>query len=186
MKWAMSINMNVSNGINKVLFAKTVDEILLIIGIMLIPYDALRVMPSEYRPVAIFPLLFALLFCFARRNNRLFTKCRVLLLIFTSYAILTTSLISSNTDLSIDRVPSFMLTLGIGLFMFFAFGILFLNEIKTKGVSVFLDWLFTWLSRAYVIPVFVGIIEMLSLIGLLPYSFGAALSHFLVQTSKGG
>lgn len=185
MKWAMSINMNVSNGINKVLIAKTVDEILLIIGIMLIPYDALRVMPSEYRPVAIFPLLFALLFCFARRNNRLFTKCRVLLLIFTSYAILTTSLISSNTDLSIDRVPSFMLTLGIGLFMFFAFGILFLNEIKTKGVSVFLDWLFTWLSRAYVIPVFVGIIEMLSLIGLLPYSFGAALSHFFGSDQQG-
>lgn len=185
MNWTMFINMNASNGINKVLTDKTIDEILLIVGIMLIPYDALRVMPSEYRPIAIFPLLLALLFCFANRNNRLFTKCRVLLLIFTLYAVSTTCLIAINTDLSIDRVPSFILTLGIGLFLFFTFGTLLLNEIKKRGVNGFFDWMFTWLSRAYVIPVFVGIIEMLSLMGVLPYSLGATLSHLFGSDQQG-
>lgn len=175
----------VSNEINKALSDRSIEEVLLTVGIMLIPYDALKVMPSEYRPIAIFPLLLALFFCFANRSYRLITVNRILLLAFCAYAVLSTLIISDNSDLNTGRVPSFILTLGIGLFLFFTFSILFFNEFEKRGVIGFFDWLFTWLSRAYVIPVFVGLVEMLSLIGLLPHSLGTALSHFFGSDQQG-
>lgn len=162
-----------------------VAELLLILGILLIPYDALRLMPSEYRPIAIFPLLIALIFVFGRREVPLMSKSRMLLLLFTVVATFSTFLSTMQTSYSVSRVPSFVLTLAIGVFLFFAFSILFVLMLRKLGVTGFLDWFFMWLSRAYVLPIAVGVIEALSLLGLFPFSVGAGLSHFFGSNQEG-
>lgn len=163
----------------------TVAELLLILGIMLIPYDAFRLMPSEYRPIAIFPLLVSLIFVFGRREVALMSKSRVLLLLFAIVATFSTFLLTSQTNYGVDRVPSFVLTLSIGVLLFFAFSILFVLMLRKLGVNGFLDWLFTWLSRAYILPIAIGAIEALSLLGVFPSSISASLSHFFGSNQEG-
>lgn len=163
----------------------TVAELLLIIGIVFIPYDALRLMPSEYRPIAIFPLLIALFFVFGRREVALMSKSRALLLLFAITATFSTCLLALQTNYGTSRVPSFVMTLSIGVSLFFAFSISFALMLRKLGLFGFLDWLFTWLSRAYVLPIAIGVIETLSLLGLIPSSVGASLSHFFGSDQEG-
>ncbi len=164
---------------------RPIAELALLLGIMLIPYDALRLMPSEYRPVSVYLLIVALFFALGSREVSLISKGRLLLFLFVTVAIITTSLIALQTKYDTARVPSFILTLLIGALLFAAFSMLFEFEMKDRGIGSFSDWCFTWLSRAYVLPVIVGVLEALSLQGLIPLTISTNLSRLFGSLQEG-
>lgn len=136
------------------------------LGLLLLPYDALPVMPSTYRPIAVFPFLLAIIFYgIEKRKYSLFTFRHNLLIIFVILTIFINLLRHLAGNLSFEGYLDTILTIAIGMISYFAFSI-FLRQ--KKPIDKMINWLFGILSIAYVVPVIVGSFEMLSLMGILP------------------
>lgn len=153
----------------------TLAEALFVCGIMLLPYDALPVFPSTYRPVAIIPLGLSLLLCLADRSAHVFFGNGMRLLLFFAYVTISSAVGTLILRSDAGSFAEVVLTLFIGVVVFFSFFANMRNKRLEVGTEGLFDWLFLWISRAYVVPLLVGMVEVASLLGLLPGSVNDSL-----------
>lgn len=153
-------------------------EALFIIGLLLLPYDALHVLPSTYRPIAIVPLALSLLLCAVDNGFRSIRKNQMLLLLFFGYVVVSSAAITLAIKGDSSSFLDVVISLGMGVVLFFSFSSVLRVKYDTLDLKGMLDWLFIWLSRAYTVPILVGLLEALSLIGLLPSFVNSGLVSF--------
>lgn len=152
-----------------------VYEYLFAAGIMLLPYDGFRVMPSVYRPVSVFLFALAMLFVFGDGNRFRLQRRHQLLASFYLYALLSTCVACLALRFDVSALADSVLTLTIGFVTFLACSHVLSAKVREVGLGRTVDWLMGLLSKAYVVPLAVGAIELLSLNGILPHAVKQAL-----------
>lgn len=153
------------------------------LGILLLPYDALHVLPSNYRPVSIFPFAAAVVVLFVKRPSFYAPNYLKAFTVFIVYAILQSSIINGVVSPNLPALIDSVTTL-VAAFVCFTVCATTLNlRARKHGPQAAVLW-FTSIARvAYVVPIIVGIIEVLSLIGILPYSVKTTLNSIFGSSS---
>lgn len=139
-------------------------ELLLLLAILLVPYDGIPILPMTYRPVSIFPLVAlvpVLLINYRGRCVELGRKIWPLPLILCIFVVI--SFIKSSTGNFLEATISLLLA-AIGIY---SIAIVSHIKIEREGVDTTVNWLINLVAVAYLIPVFIGLIELASLSGFV-------------------
>jgi hypothetical protein len=133
---------------------------ILLIGFILIPFMSLPVMPSNYRPISIYFFLpIGILLLIKYIKKLLIPKDIFILLIFSIFCTFQSIILVENVVLSFrDLIP---------LFTGFISYIAMKFYIQQHGI----DYLFSKYLYLFYIIAIIGIIEILSIYGVLPYTF---------------
>lgn len=146
-----------------------------VMGLFLLPYDALPVMPTHYRPISVyfFTAAFILFFFLEQRTRIAFDGISKWLIYFFAYSIpvgIATSLYYGNPLANVaDHFAAFLM----GLFTYLSLAIFFS---RYNSVDVALEQVTDILSYAYTLPVIVCVIEMLAIYTPFPISVKLALN----------
>lgn len=156
---------------------KPIWLVLLVVAILLLPYDAVRFLPSFYSPLTLIPLLLMLPFSIAYFfRNKLDT--RLLFVVgFWLFGLLS-ALVTWSRLGNTEEVFDFTVTLTLGIIFFVAFDSGFRRVAARTTVREYVLWFCRLACVAYSIPLFVGVLETLSLIGVLPASVNDSLRDF--------
>lgn len=147
---------------------KTEDNIFKL-AIILFPYDAIHyLVPSQYAPVSIYPF-FILLFCMIlnRSCHISLSKSGKVLIVLFLYTILLSIFTNLAYVKSISIYVEFILTFMIGAMVFFSADMYLYRKFADDRNKMFV-YLVQLLGKAYYLPLIVGVIEYLALLGLLP------------------
>lgn len=146
------------------------------LAILLIPYDAIRYLPSNYRPLILVPLALTVLLC-ARDFLRVGLGQSVgFLAAFSCYAVVITFVdfhIFGSTGNYLDCLA----TIFIGLFVFFVGYCCFKIKAQLSEMREYVLWFSNLVSKAYVLPMLVGLLQVACLFGILPHSVAAAIAE---------
>lgn len=163
-------------------------EVFFALGIFLLPYDAFPVMPSTYRPISIVPFFIALLFTLSAEGKsgiKLFGRRQFLVLGFFALTMCIGFFRALMGNIEFDGLFDTVITLGIGLFVYFCLSSFLKWKSSSESFETTIGWLFHLLSIAYIVPLLVGCLEALSLVGILPASVNATLIHFFGGNQAG-
>lgn len=155
--------------------AKSLAEQFCVLGLFLLPYDALPVMPTHYRPVSVyfFSIAFVLFFFLEKRMQIAFDNVSKWLIYFFAYSIpvgIATSLYYGNPLANVaDHFAGFLM----GLFTYLSLAFFF-N--RYNSVESTIDQVTDILSYAYTLPIIVCVIEMLAIYTPFPISIKHVLN----------
>lgn len=144
----------------------------------LIPYDGLHILPTNYRPIVIYGLLIFFIIGFSKSHK--IDKAEQYLWLFTIYAIAVTfisKLVNPNFG-GIKSAIDFTIPLMMGTVSFSAFNQYFKLLFRKYGTKTALQNTFEVIGQAYYLPLVVGVLEELSLIGILPSEVKLGLNSF--------
>ena len=143
------------------------------IGIFLLPYDALPVMPTHYRPISVYFFFFASVLYFFEYNAILnINKNIKFLLIFFIYCISIGTCISFFYENPVVNLIDGVGGIGMGLCSFFACYFFFFKLRKTALSDIaFFNGIVGMIVSAYTIAVVVSFFECLSIFSPFPSSF---------------
>lgn len=154
---------------------KSLAEKLCVMGLFLLPYDALPVMPTHYRPVSVyfFTAAFILFFFLEQKTRIAFDGISKWLIYFLAYSIpagIATSLYYGNPLANVaDHFAVFLM----GLFTYLSLAFFF-N--RYNSVESTIDQVTDILSYAYTLPIIVCVIEMLAIYTPFPVSIKHVLN----------
>ena len=163
---------------------KSLAEKLCVMGLFLLPYDALPVMPTHYRPVSVyfFCLAFVLFFFFENKGKMELNNVSKWLLLFFVYSIpvgVATSLYYGNPLANVaDHFAAFIM----GLFAFLSLSFYFS---RLWSFEVVLDRATDILAYAYTLPIIVCVLEMLAIYTPFPMSVKFALNSVFGGWQRG-
>lgn len=150
----------------------------LVLSLMLVPYDAMRVMPSNYRPLSVVPLMILLIVLVqdggARRCVR-FGRAHAALLLFAAIYLITSMVRIFTGEIQVAEMLSEGIVLCIGIVAFVSLAWSFRLRVRQTGIRQTAAETIKILGYAYVIPLIVGLLEALSLYGVLPIEVNQAL-----------
>lgn len=149
-------------------------ESLIIIAIFLMPYDALHVMPSTYRPVSVFPIVLALFVGLMGKKIRLGCSAYPFMAFYIYVVVSTVVRICLGVDGAFQGLKT-IVTLSLGIASYIVLYSFFRANRERFGFERTIDDIARVLSAAYVIPLLVGVLETLSLVGILPSSINEIL-----------
>lgn len=144
----------------------------------LIPYDGLYILPTNYRPIVIYGLLIFFIIGFSKSHK--IDKAEQYLWLFTIYAIAVTfisKLVNPNFG-GIESAIDFTIPLMMGTVSFSAFNQYFKLLFRKYGNKIAVHNTFEVLGKAYYLPLIVGVLEELSLLGVLPSGVKFGLNSF--------
>lgn len=157
-------------------------SLLFIISIYLIPYEAIpNILPSVYRPISIFPIiLFFLLIIFIEfRVGIRIDKVKIRFILFCFSAIMITILLSYYKFNTYNNAIDFFISLIFGIITFWSFNKYFEVVKKNYSNDTYIEWFFKLMSKVYIIPILIALIELLCLIGILPISIKVSINRLL-------
>lgn len=169
----MKIEIYKSPLLNKLIY------MLFYIFIFTIPYDAIRIIPSVYKPVSIIPgvLLFILLipkfFLYKIPSGlyKLKNDTNIIVLILFMFTIISTLV---NDIFIFEKhfinFSNYFITMTLFLVIFLSLNMIF-KEIARNHKNDYVFRIFRLFSKAYILPLIIGLIEILSIYGVLPYFF---------------
>lgn len=140
------------------------------LGLFMLPYDAIKgTMPSVYKPISVYFFLFAFVVLLIKHNYKLFIdKTTKYVCFFTLYSLsvgLITALIYTGTaSYYIDCI----ITILLGLITFLSCKMAFEDLAKSHTADDYFLMIFKVLGIAYIIPVFVTMIDIATIYGPLP------------------
>ena len=156
---------------SKLLFA------ILGLAILLIPYDAIRYLPSDYRPLALIPLAAMVLFCIKDfLRIRLGASVGVLTL-FSGFAVVVTYVDYRLFGTSGDYFDC-LVTIWLGLFVFFVVYCGFKTKAQYTEMHTYILWFADLVSLAYLVPMIVGLLQAAATFGIVPDSVVSTIGSF--------
>lgn len=146
-------------------------------AVFFIPFISFPVMPSTYRPVSVYFLLLPSLMFLLNYRTFFNRQDRVLsiLILFAIFYGFFVGLVSS--DFSFLGYFSELITIAIGVLVYAGFRFIF----QTYGMA----WFFRVSAISYKFVVVLGCLEILSLLGVLPYSVKELINFTLSGKSHG-
>jgi len=156
---------------------KSLAEQFCVLGLLLLPYDALPVMPTHYRPISVyfFSFAFVLFFFLEKKMQIVFDNISKWLIYFFAYSIpagIATSLYYGNPLANVtDHFAGFLM----GLFTYLSLTFFFLHY---ESVEKTIDQVTDILSYAYTIPIIACVLEMLAIYTPFPISIKQVLNSF--------
>lgn len=137
------------------------------IGIFLMPFMSLPVMPTDYRPISSILLFFPGLICLANKMKRLrLKKEEFLLLIFFSVSLVQSIVCTAIAGLGLLASLRGLFPILLGVLTYFALKKIL--EEKTQAVYRVL-----YLSSIFV--TIIGLLELLSMYGVIPYAVKSSI-----------
>lgn len=149
----------------------TLEEFLIILSFLLLPYDAIRVFSTYYNPIAIFPILFLFVFKIVPIINANNKKETYIFFLFVCLGCFFSFILSYINGLPISESLEWSFTCILGFIVFITFNYVFFNVKKMKYGRIKLKSFFCkWIARAYYFPIIVTCFDVLSIYGILPSS----------------
>lgn len=150
--------------------------------LFLLPYDAIRILPSTYKPISLLVLLLLAFFLFPRIVFSKKSKSSTLFLFFyfgsIFYSFLQCFFLSEVSDLFLD----YFVTFSIGLLLFLVCDNVFAVYSKNKNFHIEFAKI---LSYAYVLPNIIALIDLFAVNDvLIPYSI-SQLIHSVFGGNQG-
>lgn len=155
---------------------------LLAAGILFLPYDGMPILPMTYRPLTLFPLCVAGLVHIVRIRKHISEVIRShkILLALCFVAVFYTT-IQSVLIGELFRLSRFMTTATLGVFSYITFYELF-HEMRLKySKDQIISWLFGLIALGYLPSLCFGIVELLSIEGII----SAEINTILMQIFGG-
>lgn len=148
--------------------------------VFLLPYDAIPYIPSTYRPLALIPFVVCAIFSMPLFFKHSIAKSGFRYLLFAAYALVN-SLVSLYSGGDLDLFVDFALTLSLGAVFFLVVSQCFKEIASGLDLDSYVLWFSRLVAAVYWVPLCIGILEVLSLYGLLPLS----VNHVLVELLGG-
>ena len=157
---------------------KPLSLILFMAGLVLLPYDSVSyIIPSFYAPVSLIVFtLYCVVYTVAHRRIQL-NRGWLRFLPFYGFAVISGAVIVAFRREQFPVFKEFLLTLTIGLGMLLALTT-GMREYREHYGAEWPERFMKLLGWAYLLPLIVGFVELLSLRGLLPGSVKEAINRF--------
>lgn len=145
-------------------------SVLFVLCIFCLPYDAMKILPTIYRPLSIFPLLliFILLLPKLFKNK---DKTVVFLTLFYLISLLTL-FINYINDISFSFFADFFVTITLGYLIYITMNTVFKYFSKVNDFKKIFCKL---ISYAYVFPILIALFDFLSVNHILPTSISTLI-----------
>lgn len=160
---------------------KSLSMLFFEVGIFLLPYDAMHVMPSTYRPISIYFFLLSVFLLPTQKRYRIRGKYYFALSIFFIYSVFDTLLQTWAIRGEFGTTVDYVSTIVLGLITYCAVTENLLIIKEERGGAYTLSWIVSRIAVAYYVPLAIGLVEAFSLMGLLPY----AVKGFLLEVFGG-
>ena len=147
---------------------------LLVLSVVLLPYEAIKLLPSAYRPISLIPIAFLFMFALGSIGKGAARSSQLKLLLFVLYA-LAASLVSYALS-PYAELGDFLITLAAGFISFVGLSSALSKKACGTSVDEHVLWFAKLLGKAFYIPLAVGVMEAFSLAGVLPTS----VNEFLI------
>ncbi|WP_347496775.1 O-antigen ligase family protein [Eggerthella lenta] len=148
-------------------------RLMLLLTLFLLPYDAIPFIPSTYRPLSLVPFVVCALFSIPLFKSSI-SKPGFRYLAFTAYALVS-SLVALGLGGDRGQIEDFALTLVLGAIFFLVVAQCFKEIATGMTVDSYVLWFSRLMAAVYWVPLCVGVVETLSLYGVLPSSVNQTL-----------
>lgn len=155
--------------------------LLFLLALLLLPFEAIKgILPSTYRPISIYPL--AIIFIFAACKKLFHPKMDKVLfkyIVFCVYCLFSTYIITWYKFENFKNTKVFIVTFIMGIITFISCDYSF--SIIKKGISNddYILYVFKIIGNMYFVAIFIGIIELLSILNVLPLSIKSSINNLL-------
>lgn len=158
---------------------KPLNVLLFELGILLIPYDAMHVMPSTYAPISLYAFLFSLISSLSQKRGKLYVnKCAKQVLIAFAYMSVSSLFTAMIYVKSYKFYLNFLVTFTLGFVTYFCTINIQQYYRNRYSQADFFDRILDLICRAYYIPLLVGFVELAAMKGILPYNIKLSLNAF--------
>ncbi len=145
--------------------------ILFYMTILLMPYDAIRIMPSVYKPICLIPALFLFILLLPKIFNEKQNKIIIYLIVYVGLTLLFTLINDIFIFKSFFNFFNYFATMGLFfcsfLSLYYCFNYLSRTYDNNKYIFVF----FKLVAIAYTLPMFICLIDVLTVYHILPSIF---------------
>ena len=145
------------------------------LAILCLPYDAVRYLPSNYRPLALVPLALVAFFCIKEMARVRLGGAAGFLAAFSGFAFVVTFVNQKIFGVAGSWLDC-LATIAIGLFVFVVCFCCFKLIYAGKDYHGYLLWFADLVSKAFVIPIVVGLIQVACMYHLLPNVVASSLA----------
>lgn len=155
--------------------------LLFLVALFLLPFEAIKgILPSTYRPISIYPL--SIIFIFAVCKKLLHHKMDKVMfkyVLFCVYCIFTTYLMTWYNFGDFSNAKAFIITFVMGIITFISCHYAF--SIIKKGINNddYILYVFKLLGNMYFIAIFIGVIELFSILNILLLSIKISINNIL-------
>lgn len=155
--------------------------LLFLLALFLLPFEAIKgILPSVYRPISLYPL--SIVFIFAVFKEVLEPKYNKMIFryfVFASYCVVSSYIVTWIKFGDFHNTTEFAVTLVMGMIVFVASNYAF-KLIKGKDSNdQYIYYVFKLLGNMYFFAIIIGIIEMLSILNIIPISIKANINKIL-------
>jgi len=143
---------------------------LVMIGLALLPFDAVPILPSVYRPISILFFFVALIILLPNIIlNLKFDKSLILVLILYIYSISTSVIFSKFKYNNFIGTKDFIITFTLGILTFIPCNYIFkLIRKNSSSNEAYLNFTFEKIFNGYSVAFFIGILQVFYMIHIMP------------------
>lgn len=145
------------------------------LAVLLLPYDAIQYLPSTYRPLSLVPLVLIVLLCVKDFLHIGLGRSVGFLTAFSAYSIIITFVDYAVFQTKGNYLDCFA-TIIIGYFVFFVAYGCFTTKARMVNVREYVLWFSRLVSKAYLIPMVVGLLQAACSFGVLPHGVASTIA----------
>lgn len=145
------------------------------LAVLFVPYDAVRYLPSNYRPLALVPLALVAFFCARDLLHVRLNRSIGLLAAFSCYAFVVTFVDYGLAGI-MGSYFDCLFTIAIGFFVFFVSFCCFKSFACHRNAREYILWFADLVSKAFVVPICVGLVQVACIYHLLPSTVASAIA----------
>lgn len=157
------------------LMSSKVLPVLFSLAIYFLPYDAVRFLPSNYRPLILLPIALVALLCVRDMVHVVLNRCVGFLVAFSCYAVII-SFIDFYLFESVGNYLDCLATIWIGLLVFSVSYCCFQVIRESLDLHEYVSWFCNLMPITFILPMLIGIIQAACVFGFLPYSISAFIA----------
>lgn len=135
--------------------------------LILMPYDAIRIMPTVYKPICLIPACMLFLLLIPKILIKKLDKASLILLCFFILSLAST--IINDFFGNFNNFLDYLISILLLVCSFVALNYMFRQIRKNLNSKEYIFFFFKIISTSYILPTIVGIIDVLTVYGLLPF-----------------
>lgn len=144
------------------------DILLLQLLIFFLPYDAIRFLPTLYRPLSLIPLILLVIILIPKFFQVAIDKASACFIIFYILILFSSTAFVVFGMLNVELYFGDLITFTIGFLLFLSSNITFRKIRLIKSKEEFKIWFAQSVAIAYYFPLFIAVLDCLSYFNILP------------------
>lgn len=166
----MRINWNGVNASFKIyrnILLNLVIKLLFISTLLLMPYDAIRIMPTIYKPICLIPACLLFLILVPKILACRLDKASILLIVFCIFSFVSTFI--NDMFNSFYNFMDYFFSVTLLFCSFFSINYIFKNMKKKMSTDDYKFFFYKVIAVAYILPTIIGVIDVLAVYGFFPF-----------------